>query len=515
MILKNIITLIFQVTLFIFPLLTNAACDKCDQILKQNGVSIQNGSCKNLPSVASTSLLNCCTNQCISQINIPSSNIGNSWGNAPEQFGLQFGEEIETLGPHTFFSDAKGYQYVVDSVNERISIQDEKGSLVKNVDFKDWAIDILVDEQENMFILGKTSLFIVQASGVQKNYPLSDEIPEVEGYGQGFWQDNADNVYICKQQQCYQIAKQQSSKIEVLSPNEQADSIVPGYPLGNKQFIRTEWQNQHQAVAQILNDNWQVTQEIKLETDDIFGAIQFVQQDKSGHFYFEIERITDDDSVNLFLQKYDDKGKLASEELYPNDYYSTVYKRIFVDKQGKTQQLFTTSQGVSLAANTSTTKQPNQVSSNQTGECGKDRFRIVKFTTDVGYPSATYKYNSNYLSYPYADEVIYSWNNWVIRHYELIVHLVLDSINCSFNGVVKKNQTQYEYTDGQIEKISVIAPNTHLIINLQYQKNNISQLAFKSIKYPIVPSALGYISDWTIVASHKQRQQPIKLIKKS
>jgi len=519
-VLGNIMKLKFFFTLMLsFPVFliltstTYASCEQCKQILQQNGVNIlATGGCQNLPAVASSSLLHCCTQQCISQMT-SIQNVNNSWGNAPDQFGLQSGREIETVGPHTFYLDAKGSQYVVDSINKQIKVLDEKNKLVKNIEFEGNAIDILVDKEENIFILDNYSFSVLNTNGTRETYALSDEILPVEGYGQGFWQDKQQNLYVCKQQYCYQLAARTSNQIQVLSVNAQADSVVPGYPLDKNQFIRTEWRDNQQAIAQILNHDWQVIQEFVMTTNDIFGAIQFIQQDDAGNFYFEVEQITKDNKVDLYLQQYNLQGEKVAEQKYANDYYSTVYKRIVVDRKGSIRQLFTTPKGVRFVEKSIQVQAP--VKSNiQAQDCEKNKYRVVKAvnhsishqSNNIGSQHAeqatfslTYTYNPDYLDSPYpSSNLIPPMWGGVVDIYDMLDSIIMESIGCTFNGVQNikikhgaQNKTHhissvdYSYSAKKVSQITYRFSDAtgNMSNSVQYNGGNIVKVNYKAPKH--------------------------------
>ena len=263
-----------------------------------------------------------------------------AWGDTPEQFGLQQGEEIETLGAHTFSEDAQGNKYIADPVNKRIKILDSQGRYQRNIPIDTFPQDILLN-QRDILILDENGL-----TWQNRRYPLSPEVPVLEGYGQGLWQDYENSVYVCKAQECYKIIDNSSGRQRVLSPQEQFDSVMPGYPLKDVNWLRTEWLNPKQARIVIFTPD-EVVKEIPLETTDSFGAVSFIGQSAQGWLFFEIERITADQSVYLVLWTYDTDGNLLAKKEFSNDYYSTVYKKLSLDvATGRIRQMYTTAQGV-------------------------------------------------------------------------------------------------------------------------------------------------------------------------
>jgi len=269
------------------------------------------------------------------------------WGKRPEQFGLQEGEEIETFGPHTFSLDSRGNLYVVDTINAKIKVLNDKGRYQRNIDFTGWASDIITGRNNELFILDNDSLAIQPVRGNLIRSQLSPKIPQVEGYGQGMRFDNAGNLYLCQFQQCYQVGVAQKRNVtKILPPDKQMENIKPGYPIKGNNWIRTVWKNNHEAVIEIMDEDWALVQTIPMKTKDVFGMVGFLREDDKGFLYFEVERITRNNYVHLEIWQYDKTGRHISITELPNDYYSTVYKKVFIDSKGKMSQVVTTPNGV-------------------------------------------------------------------------------------------------------------------------------------------------------------------------
>lgn len=272
------------------------------------------------------------------------------WGKRPEQFGLQEGEEIETFGPHTFSLDSQENMYVVDTINGKIKILNAKGEYQRNIDFTGWASDIVTGHNKELFILDSDSLVIYPLQGNMIRHKLSTEISKIEGYGQGVRFDHVGNLYLCQFQQCYQVGVAQKGNVtKILRPDEQMENINPGFPIKGNKWIRTVWKNNHEAVIEIMDDDWTIVQSIPMKTDDIFGMVGFLRQDDNDFLYIEVERITNDNYVHLEVWQYDKTGQRVSVTELPNDYYSTVYKKVLIDSKGKIRQVITTHNGVRLS----------------------------------------------------------------------------------------------------------------------------------------------------------------------
>ena len=274
--------------------------------------------------------------------------IKSKWGEAPEEFGLREQEEMETLGPYTFALDRSGKLHIVDTIKGQIKTFSETGAYQNDIAFEGRGSDIVIGDNGDVFSLEGENLAVLTPEGEMQSYELSAGIPSVEGYGQGMRFDEAGNLYVCKLQQCYQIGAVLDGNIEVLLPEEQTENIKPGFPIKGNEWARMKWEDDHEAVLEIMDDESTVVREIQMTTSDVFGAVGFLQQDENGFFYIEVERITADNDVHLDVWKYSAEGELVSITELPNDYYSTVNKKVEVDQKGIIHQVMTTPEGVKL-----------------------------------------------------------------------------------------------------------------------------------------------------------------------
>ena len=113
-------------------------------------------------------------------------------------------------------------------------------------------------------------------------------------------------------------------------------------------LIKVIRKNNHEASIFLLTEKGDIVKEIIMNTQDEFGAISFIEQDADGYVYVETERITKDQYVHLDIRKYDESGNIISVFEVPNNYYTTMYKIIAIDKAGNVYQLLTTPDGVQI-----------------------------------------------------------------------------------------------------------------------------------------------------------------------
>lgn len=283
------------------------------------------------------------------------------WGVAEDEFGLQSGDEIETVGPLTFTVGNNGTIYIFDTIKKQVKKFSAEGVCLGNVLSDVSGTAICVDSNENLYLLRNHTIEHYSIDGdLIKIYQISENINLIEGYGQTLFFDKAGNLLVNRLQTIYRIgsltqgrrainqAKQRDSSLELLSPNQQPWTARRG-KLGSSidNYYATNWIDNHTATIQVLSSSGTILTELFMQTSDIFGAILFLKQDNQSAIYIETERITVDNYVHLEIRKYNPyNGDLLAIVELPNDYSTTIYKKIHVNDQGKIYQLLTTPMGV-------------------------------------------------------------------------------------------------------------------------------------------------------------------------
>lgn len=282
------------------------------------------------------------------------------WGTAPDEFGLQIGEEIEPVGPLTFaVSDNGEFIYIFDTINKQVKRFDIKDKLMTTVLSDVVGTAMCVDSNQNLYLLrGHLIKHYSRDGALIDTYQISRDIQLIEGYGQGIFFDKAGDLFVNRLQTIYHIGtlsqiglrrNKKTSSLELLSTNQQEQNVRRGIPGSSISNFVTNWLDNHTAVIQILNNGVTVSKGFTIHTPYAFGAVLFKKQDNQGAIYIETERITSDNYVHLEVRKYNpyNEDRLAIIKL-PNDYFTTVYKKIHVDNQGNIYQLLTTQNGVKL-----------------------------------------------------------------------------------------------------------------------------------------------------------------------
>lgn len=279
------------------------------------------------------------------------------WGPDINEFGLQEGEEIETVGPLTFSLNRIGDIYIFDSVKHNIKLFSNKGIYQNTFGSNVSGSALAIDDQSHVFVLHDHILHEYSPSGgLLKNHAISKDIQLVEGYGQGITIDDLGNLLVNKLQETYKIGvtmkqtgRTVTSSLSALEQKKQLASQKNGMVRKNKgNRFQTKWKNKQEAGLHILNNDGSLLKEVSMNTSDVFGSVLFLGKDDQDSIYVETERITKDNYVHLEVRKYGFGGNLLSIIELPNDYYTTVYKKIDVDNFGNIYQLLTTPQGVQI-----------------------------------------------------------------------------------------------------------------------------------------------------------------------
>lgn len=281
--------------------------------------------------------------------NIPLANLASAesynWGSGADQFGLQNTPEVEPLGPHTFAIDDNGQLYVLDSINDNLKQFNQQGKYNSNQAMSAWSEDLIITKKGQIFNLADGKITDIKNN---KSYALSEDIPVVQGYRQGLFLDN-ESLYICKLQQCYQVGVvSKSGFVTILPVDKQAKFIMPAYPVADNLWVRTEWQNFYKIALLFLNDDSEVIKSIVVDEGVALGTVGFLAKDKYNNLYFELEYLLENNKVMYVIWKVSAEGKLLSAAEIPNQYFTTMYKKIIIDNTGKIYQVLTTKEGVDI-----------------------------------------------------------------------------------------------------------------------------------------------------------------------
>jgi hypothetical protein len=141
-----------------------------------------------------------------------------------------------------------------------------------------------------------------------------------------------------------------AGKILPLPEPEQLEGGRIGSPnaAGDRWFRIVKKSNQW-FYLQISRNSGMVLKTIPIATTEHFASHIFLDQDSQGYVYLESKRTTGDSkNVPLEVRKYSEQGRLVASVPIPGKYYTVVYKKITVDRNGNIYQLLTLPEGVRI-----------------------------------------------------------------------------------------------------------------------------------------------------------------------
>lgn len=285
------------------------------------------------------------------------------WGNQAGELGLLNIPEVETVGPLSFCLGPQGSIYVADTVASQVKKFSANGKFERSYAPGVMAEHLTVDSQGNLYVRAENNVLVYSGDGQNiASIQLAHELGLVEGYAQGLAVvEQAANGGATVQQVMVnapdytffpvaQISLTTGNKpgITSLSATEQLGNKTLGLGIDKKGelFARTRWISRKQAGLYLSDVNGAVKKEILLITNESLGGLQFLGADTNGFLYVELERISSDNYVHLEVRKLSPAGQLVHSFEVPNDYATTVYKKLEILPDGRIVQMLTTPQGV-------------------------------------------------------------------------------------------------------------------------------------------------------------------------
>lgn len=271
------------------------------------------------------------------------------WGAKAGKFGLAIPDEGEIVGPRSFNTDDNGSIHIFDSIKKNIKVFNKEGVFQKSIgkDLPGYSFFIY---RGNYYFLDGENIYKYTLSGIPaETYPISPEITLYEGYAQWMRIDGYGDLYVRSKGKAYRILKGIGRENTALSEEEQIKSECSGTPNKSGTFWFTiAKENAKRFKLRIHAKNGSFVNEFPIETEDIFGSVIFLDQDEKGIIYLETKRIDANGVAHLEIRRYYRNGRLIQSIELPNSYYTTVYKKIIIDKKGCLYQLQTTPSGVKI-----------------------------------------------------------------------------------------------------------------------------------------------------------------------
>ncbi len=272
-----------------------------------------------------------------------------AWGTDIRRFGLVKDPQGERVGPRAFCLDRSGRLYIFDTVKDHIKHFDTAGKFLGTIGQQVPGYGLAAD-RNGLLVLDGEKVFSLTLDGrLIESIPISPDIGLAEGYGQWMRLDEAGRLHVRKRGKSYPLGKVVEDRLTPFPFSYQLEHVRSGFPnsAGDRWFV-IEAVGKRKAVIRITDEGNSVLKEVTMETPDTFGVKLFLDQDEKRHFYIQTRRIAEDDTTHLEVRKYREDGGLVSIVECPNKYYTTVYKKLEIDRQGNIFQLMTTPEGVQI-----------------------------------------------------------------------------------------------------------------------------------------------------------------------
>ena len=275
------------------------------------------------------------------------------WGSDDSSLGLINLPEVELVGPTSFSLDKDGNIIICDVVNECIKKFDSKGKFVEVVAKDVFANHVAVDSKGDVFArLDKGAIDIYSNKKKVKNINIKSKVFLIEGYEQGISiSSNDDSDWLAVND-----PKQNFYKVSELDGNIQNAKVTDnvkkyfGKPEKDNIVYRPKWVKPHYGFLERYTYDGEKLEPIEITTNDRLGSIVFKGKDDDGNLYVETERIKDR-YAHLEMRVYTPSGELLKTIEFPNDYYTTIYRKTWVKPSGEIIQMQTLPEGVLLSKN--------------------------------------------------------------------------------------------------------------------------------------------------------------------
>jgi len=279
----------------------------------------------------------------------PEKLISAGWGRGAGKFGIVDMPAVEREGPVSFTVDEKGFVYILDAVKSDVKIFRSDGSFAGRIQ-KNIPGYSLAAMKGDLLVLNGDSVYRYSISGrLLETYPLSAELELEEGYGQWIRVDDLGNVYVKGVTATYQVCRLADGRITGLSSDEQVRSGRRGTPgrSGDRWYVFKKKSKRHMDLV-ITDLSGRELGTVPIESRDAIVAAALVGEDARGGIHVELNRITGEDDVRLDVRRYSPQGELMSSIEIIDSSYTTVYKKLEVDREGNVYQLITSQHGVEV-----------------------------------------------------------------------------------------------------------------------------------------------------------------------
>lgn len=240
------------------------------------------------------------------------------YGSGKEELGILIEPETPPIGPSSFSVDRDGNIYIADPVNSSIKVfSGKEGKLLKFIPFKGFPDDIAVSENEDIYILDRTSseIFIIRPDGKQESKRIESDF-SLEPSKLILWKGE---VFVRGEKKIKNLSLEKKHEISY--------------------FYEVEYISRNRGILKKLNSEGVLLSEFPIERDNMV-SLEFLNEDGEGNIYIQIEFLISENDVRLEARKINSSGEIVSVIPIPeNDYFVWTSRLLFVDREGKIYQV--------------------------------------------------------------------------------------------------------------------------------------------------------------------------------
>ncbi len=265
------------------------------------------------------------------------------WGDKPGEMGLINQPEQEICGPLSFCTDGRNV-FVLDTVNSRIVGIDANGE-AKVIASKVVGWGICTDGSGGVFVQDGKRIMHIDGSGkVKSRFTVEEKsgaLPKlVEGYGMDMFQDSAGYL-------CVRGLDQKAHRISDAPRMRTPSSSSPATSATSLHYkIKRFSGNEVRILGLDPDGKVLVSVPVRFDGGEP-GAVLFKGTNAEANLYVEVEHLKGN-KVELKVHCYSPSGKRLGVLHLPNDYFTTVYKKTELARDGSVYQMLTTPEEVRI-----------------------------------------------------------------------------------------------------------------------------------------------------------------------
>jgi hypothetical protein len=258
------------------------------------------------------------------------------WGEDPSQLGPANRPEMERVGPLTFTISPQGTLFVADTVHESVKEYSADGTYLRTFCTNARPGSMNFDAAGNLLMLDGRDITVWNPAGQRIHaMRVPDEVPLIEGYAQDVFEENGMLCVNDPDEHVYCFPR------NVDRPTT-TTHVKHGRTHGQHRAF-TKSANRREAFVDVGRRGAVVR--ITPQDDSILGAVLYRGATRGGHPLIEVEELEPTGRVRLKIKQAGPSGVHDVQE-FPNDYFTTVYRRFEIQPDGSVWHMRTTPDGV-------------------------------------------------------------------------------------------------------------------------------------------------------------------------